>query len=290
MPYGIANRNGQPDFAEVERMLKLARAAGVTTLDTARAYGNSEDVIGRSIAGDPYWRVFTKIHPIADSSDGVRDSLRASRQALRRPILDGVLLHRAEQRQMHGGGGVWDVLRRERDEGRIGVLGVSANTPEEAWSALEDSEIEWIQVACSLLDQRLYRAKFFERAREARKRIVIRSVFLQGAALLPVDDLPEHLQSLRETLIAVNDWANDRGVSRACVFLAFAAALANVWILLGCESGVQLARNLANWRDACCLADAIRPLADQIDWFPAEILTPSLWPQTAPVVSQGPIL
>ena len=52
MKYGIANRSGRPEQAEVSDLLALARAGGATILDTAIASGDSETVLGRAgIAG-----------------------------------------------------------------------------------------------------------------------------------------------------------------------------------------------------------------------------------------------
>ena len=45
-------------------MLALAHAAGVDTLDTARAYGEAEAVIGRALAGGEHpFKVVTKLSP-----------------------------------------------------------------------------------------------------------------------------------------------------------------------------------------------------------------------------------
>ena len=63
MAYGIANRDGQTPTNEVRDILELARKAGVCSLDTARAYGQSEEVIGSLTAGDSHWRIITKITP-----------------------------------------------------------------------------------------------------------------------------------------------------------------------------------------------------------------------------------
>ena len=109
----------------------------MTTLDTARAYGDSEVVIGQLVGPAPAWQVFTKLEPAAATARAAETSLAHSRAALRRSTLDGVLLHRASQR-LAADGAVWDVLRRERDAGRIRHLGVSAGSPEEAWTALDD--------------------------------------------------------------------------------------------------------------------------------------------------------
>ena len=54
--------------------------------------------------------------------------------ALGRDVLPAVLLHRFAHRHACGGK-LWRTLLAERDAGRIGQLGVSAATPEEAGSA-----------------------------------------------------------------------------------------------------------------------------------------------------------
>ena len=46
MNYGIANTTGQPAEEESFAMLGAALKGGVSSIDTARVYGNSEDVIG----------------------------------------------------------------------------------------------------------------------------------------------------------------------------------------------------------------------------------------------------
>ncbi|MBR2884539.1 MAG: aldo/keto reductase, partial [Clostridia bacterium] len=45
--YGIANKSGQPDINKSTVMLSCALQNGITSLDTARGYGTSEDVLGK---------------------------------------------------------------------------------------------------------------------------------------------------------------------------------------------------------------------------------------------------
>jgi spore coat polysaccharide biosynthesis protein SpsF len=182
MPYGIANRHGQPGDEELGAILARAAAAGITSIDTARAYGKSEARIGDALrAGDadksdaaaPRWRIITKLAPnvhaegldIGEALDRVAESLVESRNALGIDALPTLLLHRFAHRHACGGR-LWRTLLAEREAGHIGSLGISAATPEEAWAALEDPDIEVLQVASSLLDLRLYREGFFPRARE----------------------------------------------------------------------------------------------------------------------------
>ena len=65
MQYGVTNRTGQPSRELGVEMVRRAIAHGVTTLDTARGYGEAEKVLGAALAGA--WRsrveVVTKLGP-----------------------------------------------------------------------------------------------------------------------------------------------------------------------------------------------------------------------------------
>jgi aryl-alcohol dehydrogenase-like predicted oxidoreductase len=276
MAYSIARQFAQPGDDEVARMLACARSAGIDTLDTARAYGTSEEVIGRRL-GNRGWTVVTKLDPQAKTGAAARASIAASRTALKRDVLDVLLLHRAAQRRA-ADGEVWDALRRERDGGGIHQLGVSAESPEEAWAALDDPDVECLQVATSLLDQRLSRAGFFEAARRMGRKVFVRSVFLQGVAHLAPTALPSYLDPLRPVLHTIHDWAAGAGVRPFLPFLAFAARLSDAKVLIGCEAVVQLQANLDAWATAIDLAFQIAPLANLVPPLPAAILDPSRWP------------
>ena len=58
LTYGIANDNGQPSLEEVSTILRLAEREGITALDTAVAYGESETLLGQ--VGVRGWRVVSK--------------------------------------------------------------------------------------------------------------------------------------------------------------------------------------------------------------------------------------
>jgi aryl-alcohol dehydrogenase-like predicted oxidoreductase len=45
--YGISNVQGQTPLTEVRNILEIARQHKVTIIDTASAYGNAENVLGR---------------------------------------------------------------------------------------------------------------------------------------------------------------------------------------------------------------------------------------------------
>lgn len=285
--YGINNTTGAPEPHTAQEMLAVARRAGITTLDTARGYLDSEALIGASLdatgARDDF-EVVTKLHPgIARTGDSAAKalantgrSLARSRKALAQTRLDVVLLHRYPHRHLHDGA-VWRRLRREREAGAIGALGVSAANPVEAFAALEHPEVEVLQVAASLLDQRLARAGFFEAAREAGKRVFVRSVFLQGVAFIAPRKLPRHLAGFAEPLSEIRGQATALGCELEQLFLAYAATLPGVTAVVGCETVAQLRGIVAAEAAPGPSMSSVRRLANRIPPLPERLLDPSRW-------------
>lgn len=293
MSYGIANRAGPPDDAALNAMLTRARDAGVRAIDTARAYGESETRIGQALGEVPpleSWRVITKLAPdvhenglgIAECLERVSTSLSDSRVALGRDALPVVLLHRFAHRHACGGK-LWRTLLAERDAGRIGQLGVSAGTPEEAWAALDDPDVEVLQVASSLLDLRLVRQGFFPRARELGRTIYVRSVFLQGVAHLDPTTLPAFLSPAAEALGTIHAAAAQLEVAPRALFLGFAREfLPGAHPIVGCETEAQLAELLEDWSDERIDVGALAPLVESLPTLEADTVDPSRWPTTGP--------
>lgn len=284
LPYGVANRSGQPDSDEVGEMVKLARSHGIDTLDTARAYGDSEAVIGRAIGDDASFHVVTKTDPGLlegpGGTDGaierLRESLRLSRELLGRSRLDTVLLHRPEHRLAHDGA-LWDTLRRERDQGRIGRIGISALSPRDAFLGLQDDDISVMQVASSLLDRRLFQTGFFDAARSQGVEIHVRSVFLQGSAFFTPEALPKSLAPLESSIRQLDEAAEDLQVPRPVLFWAWARQLGASRLLVGCERAGQLREQLAWFEAATPDLEALGSIASELPVLGGEVLDPSRW-------------
>lgn len=291
LDYGVANRTGRATSEAVAAMLSTARDAGVATLDTARAYGGAEAVIGA--LADSRWRVITKLAPDvagpsrsrAEARGLAEASLDASRAALRREQLDAVLLHRAEQRRASGGA-AWDVLRSGREAGRIGAIGISVVRVEDAPEAIDDPGVEIVQVPASLLDRRLASAGFFDHARQ-RTEVFVRSVFLQGVAHLPADSLPSHLRSLAPVLGNLDRLAAEVDATRADLFLAWARLrLPDARVVIGCETAAQLETNLDSWTRI--ELDEVVPAAEElVPDLPDELLDPWRWEGRPPRTPRG---
>src|SRR5690348_3290015 len=115
LPYGIANRTGQPSRAAALRLVQKAANCGIAEFDTARAYGESESRLGEALHGRKAVRTITKLSPLAelapnasraDVRAAVDRSIAESLAALKHGRLDCLLLHRAGHMTAFGGA-VW---------------------------------------------------------------------------------------------------------------------------------------------------------------------------------------
>lgn len=99
MKYGVANYAGQPSEIEVKEILNLASAYGINTLDTAIAYGDSEERLGRIAV--PNWKIISKLPAISSEPhnlyEEVNEMVHGSLQRLGIDRMYGLLLHRPEQ-------------------------------------------------------------------------------------------------------------------------------------------------------------------------------------------------
>jgi aryl-alcohol dehydrogenase-like predicted oxidoreductase len=284
MPYGIANRTGIPGSSAVAGMLARAGDAGITTLDTARAYGQSESVLGALVGEDRRFAIVTKVPPLGMAGAGeiagaeaVRRAIDQSLAALRRSRLDAVLLHDPGDR-LAAGGAAWRVLGDLRRAGVIGSLGISARNPAEALEAIDTQDVDVVQVAMSLLDARLMRAGFVDRARAAGKKVFVRSVFLQGVAHLSPQDVPTSLNPLRPVLAAIACWARPRQMTVAEACLLYMRDTCALPLVLGMESEAQLEANLGTWARAALDPSDLADLAALVPDLPDAVVDPSKWP------------
>ena len=293
MEYGVANRTGQPVRSLAIGMVREAIAHGVTALDTARTYGEAEEVLGEALSGA--WRsrveVITKLDTLAslphDSKAitvraAVDDSVRRSCAALRVPKLSTLLLHRFEHYRAWGGA-VWRRLLELRDEGKIGALGVSVYEPREALELLQDPAIGHLQIPMNVLDWR-WKASGVDRALAERSQVVVhaRSALLQGllvssAACWPLSaeyDGSACLDRLREFAA---DFSRESMTDLCLAYVRSQSWITSV--VVGCETLEQLKENLRLFclpkltAEQCAQLESSLPRASEL------LLNPSLWKQ-----------
>lgn len=274
-------------------LLKTAIANGAAFIDTAHAYGNSETVIGRALAGGWQGRVpvITKLSPLGQcSSDAsvteiqaqVNASLFQSCMSLGVSSLDVLMLHRASHLHMWQGA-LWQHLLQCREEGLIKALGASLQTPQELLAVLKQPEIQYLQLPFNMLDARWDEAiSELTCVKEQRPLTVhVRSSLLQG--LLVSRDRSHWRQAgvqQPETIWAWLDGLRKRSDSQNLADICIRYVRSLPWVdgvVVGMESLQQLEENLATFErpllESTLLSDidATRPLVGN------ETLDPAQW-------------
>jgi aryl-alcohol dehydrogenase-like predicted oxidoreductase len=283
MRYGVANVGGMPDEDAAAAILDLACASGVTTLDTARAYGLSEERIGRWRDGreGEAVRVVTKCPARPKTVDGaafVRASLAASSDALRQRPLDLVLMHRAEDLLATETRGELDRALRD---GRILAFGASVYAPDTALRLIREVPIAALQLPLSIVDRRFVDAGVIGRARDLGIRLFARSAFLQGALLMEPARLPPHLAVLAPCIEALREMAHawDLGLSELAL-MAVRDIRGIDSVVVGVEHGAQLVPHVAAMRRPPLTEAQQAHLAALAMDLPAEVLDPGKWPRS----------
>ena len=178
-----------PTDAEARALLDTARELGINLLDTAPAYGTSEERLGSLIGAAPGgwdgWVLCTKVgeefdgqHSRFDFSGGaVRASVERSLKRLRRERLDIVLIHSdGNDTDILDHSGAPEELARLRAQGRIGRIGMSTKTVAGALRAAELLDV----VMVALNPAATADLPAIARAKELGKGVMIKKAMAQG--------------------------------------------------------------------------------------------------------------
>lgn len=292
LPYGAANRTGQPSRPDALRLVHRAADAGIATFDTARAYGDSEDRLGEALESRKTVHTVTKLAPLDELPEdapraavraAVEDSITQSLLSLKRDKLDCLLLHRARHMTSHGGA-IWERLIELLEEGTVLALGVSVQSPDEALTALDCADVQHLQLPFNLLDWRWRDAGVIDRvAARAHVTVHVRSVFLQG--ILAADDAslwPAVPGIDAETLVRrIADLTAAFGRENAAD-LCLAYARGQTWIdgvVVGMETEHQLDTNLRLFVRPPLAAEDCACIEALVPRVPAQLLDPAQWPK-----------
>jgi aryl-alcohol dehydrogenase-like predicted oxidoreductase len=207
--YGVTlpGESGHPNEEEASKILNRAIDVGINLIDTARAYGASEEIIGRAISSRRSEVILASKFTILGhdrallTGDELRrhfeNSLEASLWALQTDYLDLYQVHAGTDPEVLLRGEVIELLERACAQGKVRYSGLSSYGLTLPEVALDLNCFDTLQVAYSILDRRM-EERVFPYAEHRDVGVIVRSALLKGALTERADYLPAHLAPLQD--------------------------------------------------------------------------------------------
>jgi len=245
---------GKPDAKASIRLLHSALDHGINLIDTARAYGNSEEVIGQAFEGmtsPPY--IASKVFLSKDAAqktfsalhEEIFTSIEASLRALRLETLDLILIHNTALEHLRRTE-ILACLGEAQQQGKVRFLGASCYGEEAPLAVLKESSFRALQVPFNVLDQTMNH-QVFPGAAAQQVGIFVRSAYLRGVLTSQVHSIPERLAPLRSRALQVLAVLDHEVSSLAEAALRFCLSLSTVSsVVIGVKSVAELEGNLAD--------------------------------------------
>ena len=139
-----------PDDARVSELLNLAWELGINFIDTAPAYGASEQRLGQLLPHRDDWVIMTKVGEIFEngrsrfdfSAAHTRKSVETSLRKLQRETVDIVLVHSdGDDMDIINNSAALDTLASMQREGLLRAYGMSTKTVEGGLWIVENTDV-----------------------------------------------------------------------------------------------------------------------------------------------------
>lgn len=175
-----------PTDKELDQLLHVAADLGINLLDTAPAYGSSEDRLGKVLRGERQrWVISTKAgEEFVDgesrfdfSPSAIQASVERSLKRLRTDYLDVVLIHSNgdDERVIHEDG-VFETLGRLKQEGKLRAYGMSTKTIAGGLKTIEQTDVAMVSFNSDYTDER----EVIAHAMKQQKGIFIKKALASG--------------------------------------------------------------------------------------------------------------
>jgi len=272
--YGINNKSGQMTEDQVFKILDFAFDSNIRWLDTAAAYGNSEERIGRYFLANKgkEFAIITKFN-LKTGFTPVQ-SLENSLHRLQIKKVKTIMFHNYEDFITTTKEDL-DALLKLKGK-HFSNLGISLYTNEQIDEISKTNLFQVIQIPFNAMDNEYLRGEKLRGLKEKGIEVHTRSVFLQGLFFMERKRIPRKLEPLNPYLDELKIIASRCNVSVSALVLQYAISKKYIdSVLIGVDSVGQLKSNLG-MLDATINQDALRQL-DTIRVEDISLLNPATW-------------
>ena len=285
LAYGIpvGGKVEKPSEKDAHDLLHAALDMGINFIDTARGYGESEEIIGRALKGrrDEYTLATKSFHfadrdlSVKEQRDAVRESIETSLHTLQTDVIDVFQIHNIT-REVVERGDVLQVLQDAQKAGKMRYLGCTVYGVDDPLVVIEDGHWDVIQVAYNMLDRRL-EEKVLPLAAEKGVAVTVRSVLLKGSLTPRYAHLPDSLAELKGAAAQLAEIVGDE--CESLPEAAFRYVLANPHVSSALVGTGKL-RNLnraADYVSKGPLSDELIAAIHSVNVADVNLLNPGTW-------------
>lgn len=176
-----------PEDKEVQNLFAMCQDLGINFIDTAPAYGNSEERLGKLLPNKNDWMIMTKVGEAFEngessfdfSAETTRKSIEKSLRLLKRDYVDMVLVHSdGNDMNIINNEGALPELDKMKQEGLIRSYGMSTKTTEGGLWVVENCDV--VMATCNTSDD--HDLPVIARAKELNKGVVVKKGLQSGHA------------------------------------------------------------------------------------------------------------
>jgi aryl-alcohol dehydrogenase-like predicted oxidoreductase len=251
LPYGISNTTGQTSIKEVKKILKIATNYNIKIIDTAAQYGQSEEVLGKSLDKKNNFKIITKISYSNSSAiiksdiNSVNILLNNSLKKLNQKNIYGILIHNTKDIFSKNGDLLFKELINLKKDGFVNKIGFSVYSTEEIDLLLKYFEFDLIQLPINIFDQKLIINGWLKKLKSKNIEIHARSIFLQGLLLMNPKNVNTFFSPIVQKLQAYHYKLKELNISPLQATIHFVKQIKEIdHIIIGINNSKQLLENI----------------------------------------------
>ena len=270
--YGINNTVGLLGDVEIFEIFNYADLNGIRQLDTADAYGNALDIIGRyHLHSSKKFLINSKFSNLNFSLESVLE------KSLIRLQVDKLNLYQFhDYDEFEKNPNIYQQLIALKKSRLVEKIGVSAYSCEEMLKLSEFDFIDVIQFPFNLLDNHRQRQKAMKLCVERGKTLHSRSVFLQGLIYKEFTEYPDNLRPLLPYTKKLREISSEANIELSQLALNYALLEADIdTVIIGVDSLDQLKENIENCEKS--IPSTVIDEINTIDVKEIHLLYPKNW-------------
>jgi len=283
LDYGITNKQGKVSVFEVSKILSLAKNLGINTLDSAHAYGESQQVLGQLQASNNF-NIVTKLPTLYSHSEEVNESLNKIEMLFNENLrllecqkVYALMFHNADDLLSPQAKIYYQQFTVLKKQKKVKKFGVSIYHPSQLRRIIESFAIDIVQLPLNCLDQRFIN-KNMQQTLLSQVEVHARSLFLQGTLLMPLEDLAGYFQPYKVYFAKFHSLCHK--LKCQPLTLALAIIHQNSFIdkaVVGCCTAIQLEEIVEHYHLAKNLLNNQGEQLNDLACSDEQLINPSLW-------------